>query len=111
MAKQNLRKWWKRLISPTSEDFKWLRSRAVALGTTAMAIIGLSQVGIEVPDILTHICNYVVILTVGVAGTASFTRKPLVEQYEGDEPPITENHGDSEAKPVSREGEEPETEI
>lgn len=78
---QSFKKWWKRLLAPTSEDFKWLRARAVAIGSTAMAIIGLKEVGVEIPHVLATICNYIVILAVGVAGTASFTRQPLEEKY------------------------------
>ena len=85
MAKQSFKKWWKRLVSPMSEDFAWLRTRVIALGTTAMAILGLAQVGVEIPPLVSQICNYVVILSVGIAGTASFTVKQKIEEDGRDE--------------------------
>lgn len=74
---KGIKKWWKRLISPTSEDFRWLRARVLALGASAMAVKGLTELDIIVPDWIGLICNYVIIFAVAVAGTASFTRQPI----------------------------------
>lgn len=76
MTKQMYPKhWWNRLVSPTSEDFRWLRKRANYIGATTLAILGISTI-VTLPAWVAVIAPYILIACISITGTASFTKEP-----------------------------------